>query len=339
MKLASVRHKNRDLVVAEVAARELVAVERLLALPPARLAHLSGAAGGSMLELIRGGPALLDALEAGLRAARADASIERIGAADVTLVSARAPAGQDLRRRDEQLLEQRAQDQRAGSSGVLLETRVLPRRPPRADPHSAATTAASIPSPSSRSSSAARRATCRRPARSTPCSATRSSTTSRATGCARRIAFTIGPCTRRRTTRAQTERVEQHLSYAGRYKGSDTFGAIGPWLVTKDEIAESRRPRGALQGRRRADRRGQHALLQLQGRRGRELHQPVPHAASGRRRLARHGVQARRQAASRSTRRISKRWRAPSRSAIEGLGTQENPVLVEEKEIGAWRLP
>jgi hypothetical protein len=24
---------------------------------------------------------------------------------------------------------------------------------------------------------------------------------------------------------------------------------------------------------------------------------------------------------------------------IEGLGTQENPVLIEQKELGAWRLP
>jgi 2,4-diketo-3-deoxy-L-fuconate hydrolase len=35
----------------------------------------------------------------------------------------------------------------------------------------------------------------------------------------------------------RTERVEQHLSYAARYKGTDTFGALGPWLVTRDEIA------------------------------------------------------------------------------------------------------
>jgi 2,4-diketo-3-deoxy-L-fuconate hydrolase len=35
----------------------------------------------------------------------------------------------------------------------------------------------------------------------------------------------------------ETERVEQHLSYAARYKGSDTFGVMGPWLVTKDDIA------------------------------------------------------------------------------------------------------
>lgn len=34
------------------------------------------------------------------------------------------------------------------------------------------------------------------------------------------------------------ERREQHLSYAGRYKGTDGFGAMGPWLVTRDEIAD-----------------------------------------------------------------------------------------------------
>jgi 2-keto-4-pentenoate hydratase/2-oxohepta-3-ene-1,7-dioic acid hydratase in catechol pathway len=34
------------------------------------------------------------------------------------------------------------------------------------------------------------------------------------------------------------ERREQHLSYAGRYKGTDSFGAMGPWLVTRDEIPD-----------------------------------------------------------------------------------------------------
>jgi len=37
---------------------------------------------------------------------------------------------------------------------------------------------------------------------------------------------------------AEVERVEQHLSYAARYKGADTFGPMGPWLVTKDEVAD-----------------------------------------------------------------------------------------------------
>lgn len=32
------------------------------------------------------------------------------------------------------------------------------------------------------------------------------------------------------------EKREQHLSYAARYKGTDTFGPLGPWLVTKDAV-------------------------------------------------------------------------------------------------------
>jgi 2,4-diketo-3-deoxy-L-fuconate hydrolase len=36
----------------------------------------------------------------------------------------------------------------------------------------------------------------------------------------------------------KVEKREQHLSYTARYKGSDTFGPFGPWLVTKDEIAD-----------------------------------------------------------------------------------------------------
>jgi 2-keto-4-pentenoate hydratase/2-oxohepta-3-ene-1,7-dioic acid hydratase in catechol pathway len=31
---------------------------------------------------------------------------------------------------------------------------------------------------------------------------------------------------------------EQHLSYAGRYKGTDNFGVLGPWLVTRDEVED-----------------------------------------------------------------------------------------------------
>ena len=34
----------------------------------------------------------------------------------------------------------------------------------------------------------------------------------------------------------KVERREQHLSYTARYKGSDTFGPFGPYLVTKDEV-------------------------------------------------------------------------------------------------------
>ena len=33
-------------------------------------------------------------------------------------------------------------------------------------------------------------------------------------------------------------RVEQHLSYAARYKGTDGFGPAGPWLATRDEVPD-----------------------------------------------------------------------------------------------------
>lgn len=36
----------------------------------------------------------------------------------------------------------------------------------------------------------------------------------------------------------EVERVEQHLSYTARYKGSDTFAPMGPWLVTRDEVPD-----------------------------------------------------------------------------------------------------
>jgi 2-keto-4-pentenoate hydratase/2-oxohepta-3-ene-1,7-dioic acid hydratase in catechol pathway len=32
--------------------------------------------------------------------------------------------------------------------------------------------------------------------------------------------------------------VESWVSYPGRYKGSDTFGPMGPWIVTRDDIAD-----------------------------------------------------------------------------------------------------
>jgi 2-keto-4-pentenoate hydratase/2-oxohepta-3-ene-1,7-dioic acid hydratase in catechol pathway len=37
---------------------------------------------------------------------------------------------------------------------------------------------------------------------------------------------------------SKVERREQHLSYTARYKGSDTFGPFGPYLVTKDEVPD-----------------------------------------------------------------------------------------------------
>ena len=36
----------------------------------------------------------------------------------------------------------------------------------------------------------------------------------------------------------EVEYHESWVSYPGRYKGSDTFACLGPWIVTKDEIPD-----------------------------------------------------------------------------------------------------
>lgn len=36
----------------------------------------------------------------------------------------------------------------------------------------------------------------------------------------------------------EVERREQHLSYAARYKGTDGFGPMGPWLTTTDDVPD-----------------------------------------------------------------------------------------------------
>ncbi len=135
----------------------------------------------------------------------------------------------------------------------------------------------------------------------------------------------------------ETERVEQHLSYAGRYKGTDTFGVMGPWLVTKDEIPNPDE-------------------LNVQCKVGGEIiaedstryyNYKVAEVVSfisqfhtlwpgdvvslgtafqpGATRKSIHTANFQNVA-------------GPVEISIERLGTQENPIVIEDKELGAWRL-
>ena len=135
----------------------------------------------------------------------------------------------------------------------------------------------------------------------------------------------------------ETERVEQHLSYAGRYKGTDTFGAMGPWLVTKDEIAnpDDLGVQCKVGGEVVAEDStryynykvaevvsfiSQFHTLHV----GDVVSFGTAFAAGGNRKsihLANFQSVA-----------------GPVEISIEGLGTQENPVVVEQKPLGAWRL-
>ena len=135
----------------------------------------------------------------------------------------------------------------------------------------------------------------------------------------------------------ETERVEQHLSYAGRYKGSDTFGAMGPWLVTKDEIpdpddlAVTCKVGGELIAQD-STRYYNYKVAEVVSfiSQFHTLH-PGDVVSLG---------TAFKPAANRKSIHTAnfQTVAGPVEIAIAGLGVQVNPVIVENKEIGEWRL-
>jgi len=135
----------------------------------------------------------------------------------------------------------------------------------------------------------------------------------------------------------ETERVEQHLSYAGRYKGTDTFGAMGPWLVTKDEIPNpddldvTCKVGGELIAED-STRYYNYKVAEVVSFIS-QFHTLHPgdvvslgtafKPGAGRKSIHHANFQT---------------VAGPVEIAIDGLGVQENPVVIEQKELGAWRL-
>jgi 2-keto-4-pentenoate hydratase/2-oxohepta-3-ene-1,7-dioic acid hydratase in catechol pathway len=136
---------------------------------------------------------------------------------------------------------------------------------------------------------------------------------------------------------AETERVEQHLSYAGRYKGTDTFGAMGPWLVTRDEIENpddlpvTCKVGGELVAED-STRYYNYKVAEVVSFIS-QFHTLYPgdvvslgtafKPGAGRKSIHQANLQS---------------VAGPIQITIEGLGVQENPILIEQKELGAWRL-
>jgi 2,4-diketo-3-deoxy-L-fuconate hydrolase len=135
----------------------------------------------------------------------------------------------------------------------------------------------------------------------------------------------------------KTERVEQHLSYAGRYKGSDSFGVMGPWLVTKDEISDPDnlgvhcRVHGELiaeDSTRYYNYKVAEVISFIS-----YFHTLAPgdvislgtafKASEGRKSIHHANFQT-----------VS----GPVEIDIDGLGQQRNPIEIEPKELGPWRL-
>lgn len=135
----------------------------------------------------------------------------------------------------------------------------------------------------------------------------------------------------------ETHRVEQHLSYAARYKGADTFGVLGPWLVTPDEVADPD---------------NLDVVCEVAGERiaedsTRYYNYKVPEVLSFISQfhtlspgdLVSFGTAFKPSANRKSIHNANFQLvGGPVSVQIQSLGTQTNPVSVEQRDIGPWRL-
>jgi 2-keto-4-pentenoate hydratase/2-oxohepta-3-ene-1,7-dioic acid hydratase in catechol pathway len=135
----------------------------------------------------------------------------------------------------------------------------------------------------------------------------------------------------------ETERVEQHLSYAARYKGSDSFGVLGPWLVTRDEIADpdDLDVRCRVNGEVIAEDSTRYYNYKVAEvisfisyfhtlNPGDVISMGTAFKPSAGRKSIHHAN--------------FQTVQGPVEISIAGLGTQQNPVVIEEEELGQWRL-
>ena len=135
----------------------------------------------------------------------------------------------------------------------------------------------------------------------------------------------------------ETERVRQHLSYAGRYKGCDTFGCSGPWLVTQDEIENPDELNVFCKagGELIAEDNTKYynykvaEIISFIS----QFHTLYPGD------IISCGTAFKPSAGRKSIHHANFQTVAgPVEVSIDGLGTLVNPVIIEEKEIGQWRL-
>ncbi len=136
---------------------------------------------------------------------------------------------------------------------------------------------------------------------------------------------------------SKIEQREQHLSYAGRYKGTDNFGVLGPWLVTKDEVSDpdNLTVTCKVNGETVADDSTRYYNYKIA---------EIVSFISQYQTLSPGDVVSCGTAFKPSENRKSIHQAnflltgGPVEISIEKLGTQYNPILIEQREIGKWRL-
>ena len=135
----------------------------------------------------------------------------------------------------------------------------------------------------------------------------------------------------------ETVRLKQHLSYAGRYKGSDTFGCSGPWLVTKDEIENPDelsvycKAGGELIAEDNTKYYNYKVVEIISFISQFHTLYPGDTISCG----TAYKPSANRKSIHQANFQIVE---GPVEVNIDGLGTLVNPIIIEEKEIGQWRL-
>jgi 2,4-diketo-3-deoxy-L-fuconate hydrolase len=133
------------------------------------------------------------------------------------------------------------------------------------------------------------------------------------------------------------EQREQHLSYAGRYKGTDCFGVLGPWLVTGDEVGDpdNLAVTCSVNGETVADDNTcyyNYKVAEIVSFIS-QFHtlSPGDVISCGTAFKPSKGRKSIHQANFLVT-------GGPVEISIEKLGTQNNPITIEQREIGRWRL-
>jgi 2-keto-4-pentenoate hydratase/2-oxohepta-3-ene-1,7-dioic acid hydratase in catechol pathway len=134
-----------------------------------------------------------------------------------------------------------------------------------------------------------------------------------------------------------TERVEQHLSYAARYKGSDSFGVLGPWLVTRDEIAnpDDLDVHCRVHGEVIAEDSTRYYNYKVAEVVSFISYFHTLHPGD----VISMGTAFKPSASRKSIHHANfQTVLGPVEISIEGLGTQQNPVVIEDQALGEWRL-
>ena len=357
MKLASIGYKDRDLIAAEIGPGELVSIEALLAVLPSSVARPSvrralarrerdsdadrrrqrfGAPHQKMRDLIRGGPALLEALRQGLEIARTTKSVERMPAAAVRWhPPVRRPGKICAVAMNNSASNERkvsAPDHPAfflkPSSCLVGHNEPIRIRSYYGSVHPEPELALVIG----------------REVRDIPAAGALDAVFGytifddiTGNGMRAEDRFHYYALYPKKSNPNETERVEQHLSYAGRYKGTDTFGAMGPWLVTRDEIAnpDDLSVRCSVGGDVVAEDSTRYYNYKVAEVVSFISQFHTLHPGD----VVSLGTAFKPGATRKSIHTANLQTVAgPIEFAIEGLGTQSNPVIVEEREIGAWRL-